>query len=58
MNLLQKKLMQKYYNKNPPQHEQIQRKKETRENQPEIGYFDYTDRGTREFMRGEVREEE
>lgn len=52
MNVLQKRLMQKYYNQNPIQNQKIQRKKETQENQQDVGYFDYTDRGTREFMRG------
>lgn len=52
MSIMQKKLMQKYYGQDiQPPSSNLPKKMAQRPN-AEIGYFDYTDRGTREFMKG------
>lgn len=50
MSLMQKKLMNKYYGTAPSP--QVAQTRQAEQKSEAVGFFDYTDRGTTEFMRG------
>ena len=52
MNIAQRKLMQKYYGRDVVGAGNTFKQRDTQDKQQENEYFDYTDRGTREFMKG------
>jgi hypothetical protein len=50
---MQKKLMQKYYGGgNITQPVSVQRERDINGKSSDVGYFEYCDRGTKEFMKG------